>query len=84
MAKNLEKYQKCFEGAMKGGMDFPIDRRKTVKENSEAMYDDLFQKNIPNHKMISKFIFGAGGMAFPQKKQIKFKPKKLIIKAAEK
>ena len=27
----------------------------------ETMYENLFQKNIPQHKTISKFLFGVYG-----------------------
>ena len=34
-----------------------LDKKKTIFENIYLLYDDLFAKNIPNHKMISKFMF---------------------------
>lgn len=34
-----------------------MDKKKTIFENIYLLYDDLFAKNIPNHKMISKFMF---------------------------
>ena len=44
---------------MKGNIECHIDSKKTMKENMEVLYDELFKKNIPNHKMISKFTFGS-------------------------
>ena len=34
-----------------------LDKKKTIFENIYSLYDDLFAKNIPNHKMIAKFMF---------------------------
>jgi hypothetical protein len=34
-----------------------LDKKKTIFENIYCLYDELFAKNIPNHKMIAKFMF---------------------------
>jgi len=56
-------------------IDLNIDKKKTMKENEENLYDKLFSLNIPNHKMISKFLFGSCGIA-----QLLIKRKNLKIK----
>lgn len=52
-----------------------IDKKKSIKQNEQSLYDELFNKNIPNHKIISKFLFGACGVAqlFMKKKYVKNK-----------
>lgn len=34
-----------------------LDRKKNQEENLVNLYDDLFEKNIPNHKIITKYYF---------------------------
>lgn len=57
--RHVDKYEKNFEGAFDGKYDVDklLDKKKTIFENIYILYDDLFAKNIPNHKMISKFMF---------------------------
>lgn len=31
MIKGLDKYQKCFEGAMEGSLDFNFDKKKSIR-----------------------------------------------------
>ena len=38
-------------------LDITYDKKKTRAENSEAIYESMFKKNIPQHKSISKFLF---------------------------
>lgn len=84
MIKSIDKYQKCLEGAMECSIDVNIDKKKAIKENSEALYDELFKKNIPNHKMISKFLFGACGIADLLVKRKNLKNKKVLLSKTDK
>jgi hypothetical protein len=34
-----------------------LDKKKNQEENLVMLYDDLFEKNIPNHKIITKYYF---------------------------
>lgn len=72
------------EGAVDGAYDTGnLDKKKTMKENEEILYEELFKRNIPNHKMISKFYFGACGMndIFISKvKKPRAKAKKIVSK----
>lgn len=81
MFKSIDRLQKCLEGAMDCVFDLDIDKKKSMKENSEALYDDLFNKNIPNHKMISKFLFGACGIAELLINRKQLKNKKSLLKS---
>jgi hypothetical protein len=36
-----------------------FDKKKNREFNAIAMYDQLFSRNIPNHKIITKYIFQA-------------------------
>jgi hypothetical protein len=36
-----------------------FDRKKNREFNAIIMYDQLFSRNIPNHKIITKYIFQA-------------------------
>ena len=42
-------------------VDANFDKKKTIFENVYSMYDSLFEKNIPIHKAVSKFIFSSCG-----------------------
>ena len=46
---------------MEVNLDVAFDKKKTKRENSEAIYDQMFQRNIPQHKTISKFLFAIYG-----------------------
>lgn len=48
------------------------------------MYDTLFNKNISNHKMISKFIYGTCGIAQLLINRKKMKAKKIFINKTDK
>lgn len=84
MIRSIDKYQKCLEGAMDCVIELDIDKKKSMKENSEAIYDGLFNKNIPNHKMISKFLFGACGIAELLIKRKQLKNKKSLLGKTDK
>ena len=46
---------------MEFNLDVAYDRKKTKRENCETIYDQIFQRNIPQHKNISKFLFSIYG-----------------------
>lgn len=48
------------------------------------MYDSMFNKNISNHKMISKFLYGACGIAQLLIKRKNIKAKKLLANKTDK
>lgn len=41
-----------------------IDIKKNVVQNLEEMYDQIMEKNLSNHRIISKFAFSQSGRAF--------------------
>ena len=59
-----------------------LDKKKTIFENIYSLYDDLFAKNIPNHKMIAKFMFNTTKInqllyvAYEKKKKMQQKKEK--------
>ena len=80
MLKNLDRYCKCWEGVMDGTIDYNFDKKKSGKENEEVLYDDLFKRNIPNHKSISKFLFGTCGITHLLSKKVRVKGKKILVR----
>ena len=67
-----------------------LDKKKTIFENIYSLYDDLFAKNIPNHKMIAKFMFNTTKInqllyvAYEKKKKMQQKKEKERDKDKEK
>lgn len=62
-------------------VELVLDRKKNLQQNIEANIENAMQKNIANHKTISKFIFSHSGRVpkrFPSKRHIKATSKKLI------
>ena len=47
---------------MDGKIDIAFDRKKTIFDNVDTIYDSLFEKNIAVHKAISKFIYTSCGL----------------------
>lgn len=41
-------------------LDYALDKKKSIYENVYQLYDSLFERNIANHKIISKFSFNSG------------------------
>lgn len=62
-------------------LEINLDNKKSLQQNIEHLYDNIMQKNINNHKIISKFIFSQSGRAFkriPSKRQLKPSNKKIF------
>ncbi len=59
---------------MPGKIELNIDKKKTVEQNLDTMYDQLLSKNINHHKTIAKFVFKYSGKSFkkmPTRKHLK-------------
>lgn len=66
---------------MSAKIDANLDNKKSLQQNIEHLYDNIMQKNINNHKIISKFIFSHSGRALkkiPSKRQLKPSTKKIV------
>jgi hypothetical protein len=62
-------------------VDVSLDKKKSLQQNLECLYDGIMQRNIGNHKTISKFIYSHSGKVFkrfPSKRHLKPATKKLI------
>lgn len=62
-------------------VELPLDKKKSLQQNLESLYDILLQRNISNHKTISKFIFAHSAKMptrLPSKRQLKPTVKKLL------
>lgn len=44
-------------------LDYHLDKKKPQNENIVALYDNLFAKNIANHKIISKYVHSSSKLA---------------------
>ena len=68
-------------------IDVNIDKKKGLKANLEAIYQQLLQKNNRNQKEITKFVLNQAGRKikpFNQKKGLKMFPKaKLRLQSAK-
>ena len=40
---------------MSAKIEVNLDNKKSLQQNIEHLYDNIMQKNISNHKIISKF-----------------------------
>jgi hypothetical protein len=60
----MEKYENNLSDVMDGKLDVNIDIKKNVSQNIEELYDQIMEKNISNHRIISKFAFSHTGRAF--------------------
>jgi hypothetical protein len=49
---------------MAARVEISLDKKKSLQQNLESLYDTLMQRNIGNHKTISKFIFSHSGRVF--------------------
>lgn len=79
--KYVDNYEDKLMGVMDVRMDYTIDRKKNIEQNLESLFDQIMQKNMNNHRMISKFIFSHSGKVlkrFPSRRNIKLASKKLI------
>ena len=66
---------------MAAKIDLSLDRKKSLQQNIDALIDGLMQRNINNHKSISKYIFSHSGRALKRlrsKRQLKQPTKKII------
>ena len=48
---------------MAGKIEINIDKKKTVEQNLDTMFDQLLSKNINNHKTIAKYVYRYSGKA---------------------
>ena len=61
MLKLREKLDDQLYGYMDAKSDMTLlDKKKNREANALALYDQLFSKNIPTHKTITKYLFQAG------------------------
>lgn len=83
--RNVEKFIGNYEDKlgdlMAAKIDIALDKKKSLQQNIDALIDSLMQRNISNHKAISKYIFSHSGRNLRRlrsKKQLRPATKKMI------
>jgi glutathione peroxidase-family protein len=77
----MSSYEEKINDVMSCKLELNLDKKKSLQQNLDTLHDQLMQKNISNHKTISKFIFSHSGRVFKRfssKRQLKVPTKKLI------
>lgn len=54
------RYERNLVDLMDARFEFNIDKKKSKSENEAALYETLFDKNIANHKIITKYVHTSG------------------------
>lgn len=84
--KNIKKFKDRYEqnlaDVMEARLDVNINMKKNVEQNIEHLFDQIMEKNINNHRIISKFVFSRSGYQLQKRQQKRvLKPiqKKIMI-----
>ena len=60
MHYSLCRFENKLVDVMDMKFDYHFDKKKPQAENANSLYDNLFARNINNHKMITKYTAGCG------------------------
>jgi phosphopantetheinyl transferase (holo-ACP synthase) len=80
MENFIEEYESKLVDVMEGKLEVNIDKKKSVDQNLEMLFDQIMERNMSNHRTISKFTFSHSGKVFKRlsKRTLKPIPKKII------